>query len=159
MSVMEVDEYIYTDIDYTMMGDIAQQFGDQYCAIIINGTVLKLGKQIYQQANQTGRRVVNCKDSYINLPDGFRGKYTRFCAYNNVLYVFVLDENMQTCAVYNFITDDYIGGCDLDTDISPDAYLSSVKFTMANTIQLHFNVDDTEFVHCQVFDIVFSGVH
>jgi hypothetical protein len=90
------------------------------------------------------RKLLLTKKEAIELPFDNCWKYSILTVYNNVLYVFVIADDMQTCALYDFMDCSYCGYNVLDTKIPDFTLLKSVNFIDDNTINVIYITQEQE---------------
>ena len=145
---------IHVDYTYTIPGSLdwaerdervplSIKHGDCACAIErADATVLVLAKGITSE--NTGRYVKN--DERIQLPDGINGRFCKFFELKlddtDTLCVFVMADDMQTCAVYDWNTSDCYAYGPIPNPLSAYALLDHVVVTDANTMQLTYYIGD-----------------
>lgn len=140
--VISVGYTIPGGLDWEEKGEpepLSIKYGDHACAIErVDPTVLILDKGSYS-AN-TGRYVM--QDHRVPLPDGFRGRFCRFTELNgDTLCVFVMADDLQTCALYDWNTGNNYGFGVIPEPLPANAQLDYVVVNPDNTMQLTYVID------------------
>lgn len=138
-AVISVDYTIPGGLDWAENGEpepLSIKYGDRVCAIErADPTVLILDKSSFSE--NTERYVIH--DQRVPLPDGFRGRFCRFTELNgDTLCVFVMADDLQTCALYDWNTaDNYAYGI-IPAPLPANALLERVDVNPDNTMQLTY---------------------
>jgi hypothetical protein len=143
-SVICVDYTIPGGLDWAERGEpepLSIKHGDCFCVIErADTTVLVLDKGNISE--NTGRYVKN--EERIQLPDGINGRFCKFIELKlddtDTLCVFVMADDMQTCAVYDWNTSDCYAYGPLPFPLPADALMDRVVVTDANTMQLTYYI-------------------
>ena len=145
-AIIHVDYTIPHGIDWSERGEpepLSIKHGDCVCVIERSDpTVLLLVKGHYSE--NTGRYVKN--DERIQLPDGINGRFCKFIELKqddtDTLCVFVMADDMQTCAVYDWNTSDCYAYGPIPNPLPANAKLIRVVVTDAPTMQLAYYIGD-----------------
>jgi hypothetical protein len=119
------------------------KYGDCVCVIEReNPNALLLAKGSIS-AN-TGRYVKN--DIPIVLPEGFQGRFCVFCELGgDTLCVFVMADDLQTCALYGWDTTDCYGYGQLPEPLPANAHLDRVVILDETNIELTYYIDQVAY--------------
>jgi hypothetical protein len=143
-------DYLYAD--YTMPADpyweerdasapLCVKYGDQVCIIKKERTTqIVLEKKTYSENTHK----YNNTTEYVDLPDGFSARLCSFIElYVNTLCVFAIDDNMQTCAIYDFDTKACYAYGPLPEALPIYAIITDVRVNMEdNIMSIEYFLDD-----------------
>ena len=136
-SMMDQD-YIYADYTVPAVPEwdgpepLCVKYGEQVCIIKKERT-----NQIVLEKRAYSENVHRYNDTteYINLPDGFDAHRCMFVELgDNTLCVFVIDKDMQTCAVYDFNTCACYAYGPIPEALPNYAIITDVRFNAENSM-------------------------
>lgn len=117
---------------------LRSKFGNQFCFIMNDApNILRLEKS--RTVANTRRTIWTTE--HIQLPEGFRGKFSCFTEVDDTLFVFVMANDMQTCAVYNFATHECVGHGTIPTPIPTNSVPVCVVIKSETNIQLSYHLE------------------
>ena len=130
-------------LDWAERGEpepLSIKYGDRACAIECNDpTILVLAKGGYS-AN-TGFYVKN--DIAVQLPEWFQGRFCTFCELGgDTLCVFVMADDMQTCALYDWETTERYAYGHIPAPLPANAHLTRVVILDETNIEMTYYIDD-----------------
>jgi hypothetical protein len=133
-------------LDWEERGDpvpLSIKYGDCVCVIEReNPTTLLLAKGSIS-AN-TGSYVEN--DIPIVLPEGFQGRFCVFCELGgDTLCVFVIADDLQTCALYGWDTTDCYGYGHMPDPLPANSHLDRVVILDDTNIEMTYYIDQVAY--------------
>jgi hypothetical protein len=137
--VLCVDYTIPGGLDWAERGlapPLSIKHGDCVCVIErADPTCLILAKGYISE--NTGRYIKN--DDHIHLP--FTGRFCRFMELGDTLCVFVMADDMQTCAIFDWNTHQTYAHSQIPIPLPANARLDRVAIDDENTMQLTYTID------------------
>ena len=137
--VLCVDYTIPGGLDWAERGlapPLSIKHGNCVCVIErADPTCLILAKGYLSE--NTGRYIKN--DERIQLP--FTGRFCRFMELGDTLCVFVMADDMQTCAIFDWFTHDCYANGQMPNPLPANARLNRVAINDENTMQMTYSID------------------
>lgn len=137
-SVVAIEYTIPGGLDWEERGEqppLSIKHGDQVCLIMSNEQNVL---QLKQSDRNENTHVVTRTTSRIRLPEDFNAKFCFFTEIADTLFVFVMADNMQTCAVYNFLTHECAGYGIIPDPLPANCQPSSVDIVSESDMQLTY---------------------